>query len=251
MAQGLNQADLIAVVRINAEGFDAVVELVGDIDEPLRRDGHVARQINLFAAAVAGLAERGDVLEIAGAAADGAEEMNLMTAHVVDVEPGQPVVVRFAGGQECDPQRRAHLGHRARRAVRGQGLVVVVQPAHQGAVQVQYLDFMVAHVGHVDPRAGGALAQAVAVVGDGGGGVELVALLHRFAAEFRGTVLVGEGVEPAGQWRQRTEQQGAGEYRQRGWRYCFHGVSPDFCFSSFCFFPICSKNRPSPDRLRR
>ena len=199
VAQGLNQADLIAVVRINTEGFDAVVELVGDIDEPLRRDGHVARQINLFAAAVAGLAERGDVLEIAGATADGAEKMNLMVAHVVDVEPGQPVVVRFAGGQERDAQGRAYLGHRACRAVRRQGLIVVVQPTHQGAVQVQHLDFMVAHVGHVDPCAGGALAQAVPVVGDGGGGVELVALLHRFAAEFRGTVLVGEGIEPGGQ----------------------------------------------------
>ncbi len=184
VAEGLNQADLITVVRINAERFDAVVELVGDIDKTLRRNGHVARQIDLLAAAVAGLAERGDVFEITVAAADGAEEMDLVAAHVVDVEPGQPVVVRLAGGQEGDAQGRADFRHRGRRAVRCQGLVVVVQAPHQGAVQVQHLDLMVTHVGHVDARVGGALTQAVAVVGDGGGGIELVALLHRLAAEL-------------------------------------------------------------------
>ncbi len=198
VAQSLDQAYLVAVVRINAERLDPVVELIGNVDKALRRDRHVARQVEVLAAAVAGPADGGDVFEVAGGAGHGAEEVNLLAAHVVDVEAGQTVVVRFAFRQEGDAQGRADLRHRGGRAVAGQGGVGVVQAAHQGAVQVQHLDFVVAHVGHVDPGAAGAAAQRVAVIGDRGGGVELVALLHRLAAEFRGAVLVGEGVEGAG-----------------------------------------------------
>ena len=154
MPQGLDQADLVTVIRINAERFDTVVELIGHIDKALRRDGHIARQVDVLAATVTGLAEGGDVFEVASGGTDGAKEMNLVEAHVVDVEAGKTVVVRLAGGQESDPQWRANLGYGASRAVRRQGLVGVVEPAGERAVEVQHLDLMVAHVGHVDACVG-------------------------------------------------------------------------------------------------